>query len=343
MAEKIYDANRLRTIFIYRLLFEKTDEEHGLSFAEIAAELEKLGAPVARKAFYDDIRALIYLGADIRTDKGRHTSYRLVSRTFEPAELKLLADAVVSSRFLTPRQSEELLGKLRTLTSVHKADILQRQLFIANNSNAGNKKLMANIDILSRAAAEKRQVSFRYFDYDVNKKKVYRENTDRFRGSGSKYERSCSPYTLAWNDEKYYLVAYNPNRGKISNFRVDRMDWVRLTDEPCRPLPKSFKLAEYLDAQFSMFSGSADIVRLRFTNDLVGAVLDRFGIQTMLIPDDDTHFHINVPVRTGTTFFGWLFQFGSKAEILTENVRTEYRKALLEAAEINGETKEVIS
>ena len=343
MAEKNYDANRLRTIYIYRLLFERTDEEHGLTFAEIASELEKLGAPAARKAFYEDIRALINFGADIRVDKGRYTSYRLVSRTFEPAELKLLADAVVSSRFLTPRQSEELLGKLRTLTSVHKADILQRQLFIANNTNAGNKKLMANIDILSRAVAEKRQVSFRYFDYDVNKKKVYRENTARLRSAGSKYERFCSPYTLAWNDEKYYLVAYNPNRGKISNFRVDKMDWVRLTDEPCRALPKSFRLAQYLDAQFSMFSGSSDIVRLRFTNDLVGAVLDRFGIQTMLIPDDDQHFHVNVPVRTGSTFYGWLFQFGNKAEILTESVRADYRKALLEAAELNSDIGEVMS
>ena len=327
------EANRLRMIYLYKILYEKTDNEHSLTLSEIADELESMGAPVARKALYEDLRALAFFGADIRAEKGRHSSYRLASRTFEPAELRLIADAVNSSRFLSSRQSNELLKKLQSLTSVHMASDLRSQLFIAENKSLENRRIMSNIELLSRAVTENRQVRFRYFDYDVKKNKVYREGS----GEGaSRYDRCISPYALAWDDEKYYVVAFNPKHNGISNFRIDKMEHVRMTDEPSAPLPKGFDVKEYLAQQFSMFAGDTETVKLRFDNSLIGTVLDRFGMQTMIIPDGDRHFRVNVSVKTTNTFFGWLFQFGSKAEVLTPSVRERYREALLAAAAVNG-------
>lgn len=331
--ENTIEANRLRIIYLYKILHDHTDEEHSLTLPEISEMLEELGAPAARKALYEDIRALCFFGADIRADKGRHSGYRLVRREFEPAELRLIADAVNSSRFLGTAQANELIRKLQKLTSVHEGSSLRRQLFISENSRIGNKRILSNIDLLARAAAEKKQVVFRYFDYDINKKKVYREGS----GEGSsQFDRTISPYALAWDDEKYYVVAFNPKHGSISNFRIDKMDHVRMTDEPCKPLPKGFNIGKYLEQQFSMFSGDTETVKLRFTNDLIGAVLDRFGMQTMLIPDGSGKFRVNVEVKVTKTFFAWLFQFGSKAEVLTPSVREKYREALLSAAALNS-------
>ncbi len=333
--EALAEPNRLRIIYLYKILYEQTDEDHSLTLPEIAAQLEEMGAPAARKALYEDIRALIYFGADIRADKGRHSGYRLVKRRFESAELRLIADAVNSSRFLDSRQANAIIKKLRSLASHHKGEGLRRQIFISDNKHTGNKRIMANIELLCQAVTENRQVRFRYFDYDIGKKKVFR------KGSGigaSQYDRMISPYALAWDDEKYYVVAFNPNHGSISNFRIDRMEHVRLTDEQSIPLPKDFDIETYLDSQFSMFSGETETVKLRFANELIGTVLDRFGMQTIIIPDGGSHFRVNVAVKTTNTFFGWLFQFGRKAEILTPAVRERYRELLLSAAELHDGT-----
>ncbi len=333
--DALAEPNRLRIIYLYKILYEQTDDEHSLTLPEIAAQLEELGAPAARKALYEDLRALIYFGADIQTDKGRHSGYRLVKRRFEPAELRLIADAVNSSRFLDNRQANAIVKKLQSLTSRHKGAGLRRQVLISNNKHIGNKRIMANIELLCHAVTENRQVRFRYFDYDINKKKVFRKGT----GLGaSLYDRMISPYALAWDNEKYYVVAFNPNHGSISNFRIDRMEHVRLTRVQNVPPPKGFDIEKYLDSQFSMFSGETETVKLRFANELIGTVLDRFGMQTIIIPDGDSHFRVNVAVKTTSTFFGWLFQFGCKAEILTPAVRERYRQQLLSAAELHGGT-----
>ncbi len=327
--EAFIEANRLRIIYLYKILYEKTDDEHSLTLAEITEQLEAMGTPVARKALYDDIRALCYLGADIQINKGKYSSYRLASRSFEPAELRLIADAVNSSRFLSGRQAGEIIRKLQKLTSEHKAGDLRRQLFVSDSKHIGNKRILTNIGLLERAVSENRQVRFRYFDYDINKKKVYREGS----GEGeSRFDRTISPYALAWDDEKYYVVAFNPKHGSVSNFRIDKMEHVRVTDEPSVPPPKGFDIEVYLDSQFSMFSGDTETVKLRFGKELIGTVLDRFGMQTMIIPDGDDYFRVNVSVKTTGTFFGWLFQFGRRVEVLTPSVRERYREALLSAA-----------
>lgn len=218
MSDKVKNTNqRLKILYLYKILLERTYEEHYITMPEIISQLELYGITAARKALYEDIEALKVFGLDIVSSRGVNAGYQVVNRDFELPELKLLADAVSSSRFLTEKKSAELLKKLEQLTSVYEAKQIQRQVFIADRVKAINERIYMNIDAIHRAIAERKKISFKYFDYDLNKKKCYRKGT-----------RTCSPYALTWDDERYYLVAHYEKYDSISNFRVDRMESVEV-------------------------------------------------------------------------------------------------------------------
>lgn len=308
MNDKVKNANnRLKILYLYKIFLDKTDEQHYLTMSDIVNQLKLYGISAGRKALYEDIEALKAYGLDIITIKGRVSAYYVASRDFELPELKLLADAVSSSRFLTEKKSSELLKKIENLSSVHEAKQIQRQVYVTNRVKAMNERIYLNVDVIHRAIAENKKIRFRYFDYNIQKKKTYR--------AGS---RICSPYALAWDDECYYLIAYYDNRQTISNFRIDRMESVEIVDEKAVPKPENFIVADYMNSSFSMFSGTTQDVKLRFDNQLINAVIDRFGKGITIFPDGDSHFTVRVKVKAEhpEPFFGWLFQFGTMAEII---------------------------
>ena len=306
---------RLKILYLYQILMEKTDENHPISMPEIIQELEKYGIQAGRKALYEDIEALKAFGVDIVSTRGSQAGYSIVSRSFELPELKLLADAVASSRFLTEKKAKQLIQKIGSLGSPYEIKQIERQIYIANRTKAINEKIYLNVDAIQRAINENKKISFRYFKYNVEKKKKYSPNL-----------HICSPYALTWDDERYYLVAhYDKYPDKMTNFRVDRMEGVQLLDEPSEKLPKGFNLKEYLSSTFSMFSGTSQDVQLRFENELVSAVIDRFGTDVKLYPDGDTHFTTTVKIKAEQPFFGWLFGFGTSAQILQPaEIREKY-------------------
>ncbi len=312
---------RLKIIYLYKILTEQTDEQHGLTMNELIERLEACGIPAARKALYEDIEALKLFGLDIISGSGRNADYRVVSREFELPELKLLTDAVCSAKFLTEKKSRELADKLTALCSRYQSRELKRQVYVSGRAKTSNEKVYINVDAINRAISEHKQITFRYFDYDLSKRKVYREG-----------ERICSPYSLVWDDEKYYMVAFYEKRGTVSNFRVDRMESVEILDAPAKPLPKDFSLPEYMGATFSMFSGKDQDVKLLFDMNLVNVALDRFGKDTKLVPYDDTHFTIHAKVKVGSPFFGWLFGFGGKIKLLSPDVVIEQYNEMLRKA-----------
>ena len=306
---------RLKILYLYRILTECTDEDHALTMPEIIAKLEACGISAARKALYEDIEALRCYGLDIVDSKGRNADYRVVNREFELPELKLLADAVSSSKFLTEKKSSQLIDKIGKLCSIHQAKQLRRQIFVSGRIKAMNEAVYINVDAINRAISEGRKISFKYFDYDIGKRKKYRDR-----------RRICTPYQLVWDDEKYYLIGYYDSRSAITNFRVDRMENVTIEEECAYPLPSDFKMSEYLGETFSMFAGEASDVKLRFTNDLVNVVMDRFGKDTKIVPCGDAHFTINTRVKAEAPFFGWVFQFGGKVTILSpDHIINKYR------------------
>ena len=308
MSAKIKNTNqRLKILYLYKILLDKTDEQHHITMPEIIQQLELCGVSAERKAIYEDINALKNFGLDIVCVKGNISGYYVASRDFELPELKLLADAVSSSRFLTEKKSTELLKKIESLSSVHEAKQIQRQVYVTNRVKAMNERIYLNVDVIHKAIAENKNIKFRYFDYNLQKKKTYREGS-----------RICSPFALAWEDERYYLIAYYDNRQTISNFRIDRMESVEIIDEKAVEKPENFIVADYMNSSFSMFSGTTQEVKLRFDNQLINPVIDRFGKNITIIADGDSHFTVRVKVKAEhpEPFFGWLFQFGTMAEII---------------------------
>ncbi len=325
MSEK-NSNQKLKMLYLHNIFMKYTDEEHSLTIAEIIEMLAEYGISVERKTLYNDIQLLKEFGLDIVMNNGKQYSYYLASRDFELPELKLLADAVASSRFLTDKKSRELLRKIEDLASVYEGKQINRQVYVANRVKSMNERIYINVDIIHRAIQEKKQISFRYFDYDLDKKKHYRDGL-----------RVASPFALTWDDERYYLIAFYPKRpDNYTNFRIDRMEEIEILQDKVAKVPKDFSLSEYMNSTFSMFSGEIRDVKLRFRNFLINAVLDRFGKSVIIIPDGDEHFTVNVKVRLGSPFYGWMFQFGPNASIVRpSDVKQEYLDMLNSVMEEN--------
>ena len=308
MSERLPSPNqRLKILYLYKILLDYTDEDHHLTMPEIIAHLQRFGISAGRKALYEDIEALKVFGLDIVSGRGSNSGYAVVGRDFELPELKLLADAAASSKFLTEKKSAQLIRKLETLTSVYSGKQLARQVFIADRVKTGNERIYIVVDTIHRAIHDHRQISFRYFDYDVNKQKKYREG-----------KRVCPPYALTWDNDKYYLVAYYAKYGTAINFRVDRMDQVKILPDTSDPMPEGFSLSKHLASSFSMFTGTSETVKLRFDNSLMNVVIDHFGRDVPVFHSDDGTFTISADIKTEKPhpFFGWLVKFGSMVQII---------------------------
>ena len=301
-----------------RMLLTETDEEHMLSVSEIISKLAALDVAAERKTVYDDIEALKHFGLDIVMEKRKTFGYYVASRDFELPELKLLADAVQSSKFITEKKSLSLIKKLEGLVSMHEAGKLRRQIHIQNRVKLMNESIYYSVDVLHDAISDDKKISFKYFDYNVYKEKVFRRN-------GARYV--VSPAALSWTDENYYLLAYSEEREGINHFRVDRMSNVKKLDNRRCDQAARFKLAEYSRKVFGMFGGEEVDVKLRVNNQIIGAVIDRFGKDVMMIPDGDQHFTVTVRVVQSPVFYGWLFQFGELCEVLSpQSLKDELRR-----------------
>lgn len=300
---------KLKLLYIMDFLLKYTDEDHSVTMEDILSHLEKQGISAERKSIYDDLEALRYYGLDI-IRCGRPAGYRLVSRPFELAELKLLADSVECSKFITPNKTRALIKKIGGLASVHEAAGLNRQVYVKNRVKTMNESIYYNVDAVHEAISRDRMIRFRYFKYAVDKSR-------HFRRDGAWYR--VSPYALLWDDENYYLVAGDASDGVIKHYRMDKMTAISLEDE-CRQGTESFDLPDmgaYSRKVFSMFAGDVTPVVLRFENRLVDPVIDRFGRDVMLIPQDDEHFTVTVDVAVSPMFFAWIFGFGTAAEIIS--------------------------
>lgn len=297
-----------KILYLAKILTEQTDEEHPLSMAEIISELSKLGIPAERKSIYSDFEQLRVFGLDICSIKSRTTKYFVNSRSFELPELKLLVDSVQSSKFITKKKSMELISKIEKLTSRENAKKLQRQVFISNRVKTLNEQIYYNVDKIHDAIAANKQITFKYFSLNVDKKKVYRKD-------GGLYTES--PVSLTWDDENYYLITYKEKYDSYTHYRVDKMESISLTEND-RVLPeKSFDLSAYSKSMFQMYSGKDTDVSIEFANELVGVVFDRFGIDVPIIKKDNDRFVCRVKVAVSPHFLSWIMSFGKKAKIVS--------------------------
>ena len=301
---------KLKSLYIMNYLLQNTDENHPATTNQIISFLDSQGISAERKSIYSDIEALRTFGLDIvQTDSGRASGYYVASRTFELPELKLLVDSVQSSKFITHKKTLGLIRKIEQLASTYEAQQLRRQVYVTNRIKTMNESIYYNVDEIHRGIAENRKIRFHYFEYTVQKER-------RFRRDGAWY--IISPYALSWDDENYYLVGFDSEAGIIKHFRVDKMADIDVTEEERdgREIYDALDMGEYARKTFGMFTGEETSVRLRFENDLVGAVIDRLGRDVMLIPDGDDHFTVRTDVIVSPQFFAWVCGFGTGAKIV---------------------------
>lgn len=308
--------NQKRKLFVLlRTLWSESDEEHPVPMRQLLAALEREEITAERKSVYDDLETLRELGFDIIQTDAPLRGYFLGAREFELAELKLLVDAVQSSRFLTEKKSRELIGKLETLQSRWQAGALRRQVHVANRVKTMNESVYYSIDTLHAAISQEKRVSFRYFEWVVPENGSSFQR--RYRHGGAKY--SVSPWALMWDNQNYYLVAYDGGAGRIKHYRVDKLDALALEDKPREGQAAfaDFDLARYAKSVFGMYGGELRYVELRFAASLAGAVADRFGAELRPVRDGEEAFRVTVPVAVSPQFFGWLAGFGKQVQLLS--------------------------
>lgn len=299
---------KLKLLYLLKILLEQTDEEHFLTVPQMIAELSKVGISAERKSIYDDLEYLKLFGIDICSTKTKTTNYFVASRDFELPELKLLVDSVQSSKFITHKKSLELISKIEKLTSRHNAKQLQRQVFVTNRVKTPNERIYYNVDKIHEAIAENKQITFKYFSLDVNKKKVYGKD-------GGLYHES--PVSLTWDDENYYLITYKEKYDSYVHYRVDKMEDIELSEDGRVLSEKPFDLSIYSKSMFQMYSGEETDVTIQFENELVGVVYDRFGVNVPIIKTDEIHFICNVKVAVSPHFLSWIISFGNRAKIIS--------------------------
>lgn len=319
---------KLKLMYLAKILMEKTDEEHFLTVPQMIEELARFDISAERKSIYDDLECLRLFGLDICSVKTKTTNYYIGSRDFELPELKLLVDSVQSSKFLTSKKSMELISKIEKLASREDAKKLHRQVFVTNRVKTLNEQIYYNVDKIHDAIAENRQITFRYFNLDLDKKKVYRKEGELY---------TESPVALTWDDENYYMITYKAKYGHFVHYRVDKMEGISILEEP-RNLPQEdFDLSSYSKTMFQMFGGEETEVSIRFHNALVGVVFDRFGTDIPVVKEDEEHFVCRVKVAVSPHFLAWLVGFGDKAKLLSPQSVVEEFRQLVEDVRKNYE------
>ena len=301
------DNQKLKMLYLVKILSEETDDAHSLSLQEISAKLAAYGVNADRKTLYTDFDALEKYGLEILKEQiGRNVCYHLATRSFELPELKLLVDAVQSSKFITEKKSRELIKKLESMVSIHEAKHLHRQVLITDRIKAMNESIYYNVDMLHEAINADRQIRFQYFQWNVSKKQELRRN-------GAWYQ--ISPWCLMWVDENYYLVAYDGQ--KIKHYRVDKIIRLSISDIPREGKQqfREFNAARYTKSLFGMYGGEMVRVTLEGQNHMAGALIDRFGKDISIIPLDEEHFRAHVDVIASPHFFGWVTSLGDGIRI----------------------------
>ncbi len=301
------DNQKAKILYILDYLEKYSHENHPVRASELIDMLDSQhGISCERKTIYSDIATLQDFGVDIITLPGKNGGYYIGYRNFEPYEIKLLIDAVQSSRYLTQNKSQELIEKLCKQCNIHDASLLKRDVLVSGRVKSMNESIYFSVDAIQNAIAENKQITFRYFDWDIHGKRVYREKN-----------YIASPYGLLQDNENCYLLAFSERHGTTS-YRVDRMADISILDEKRLPCPDLAGKALYKHANqtFQMFQGTPTDVKLQFHKSLVNVVIDRFGKDIMMIPDGEEHFNFTVRVAVSPMFLSWVIGFGNKAKVL---------------------------
>lgn len=318
---------KLRPFLVAKIIFERTDEDNYLTIAQILDILKKeYGIESYRKTIQADIDTLIAFGFDIQETKSTQNRYNLVSRQFDNAELKLLIDAVESAKFIPASKSKGLVEKISALGGINQGEKLKRNVSVEGRIKANNDKIFMIIDAINTAINQKKKISFTYFQYNVRKEQ-------KLRHDGEPYV--ITPLHLVWNGDYYYMVGVYDYRGRLGNFRVDRIaSYPEILDEEATPAPEGFDINAYINTSFRMFQCDPCEVELICDNSLMDAIIDRFGEDVTTFANDMTSFRAVVNVAPTHIFYSWVFGFGGLVSIRGPvDVKEKYKEMVQSVAE----------
>lgn len=315
-----------RVLYILKFLREHTDENHPTTIHEINDYLRELGIAAGRKTVADDIEQLQGCGYDVVCNKSRQNQYFIGARDLELAEVKMLVDAVQAAKFISAKKSKALIKELSAMASPYQAGELNRQLYIDGRVKTTNESVYYIVDLIYAAINEKRQITFKYYEYTPEKKKVFKHN-------GQVYV--LSPYDLVWSNDSYYVFGFSESHGKVVKFRVDRMYKPSMSDTPAVKKPKDYDIAGFCKQVFMMYDGEPCTVELLCENNLMKSIVDRFGDKTETQIMDCRHFKATVEVSASPTFFAWIFTYAGKIKILSpQKVVDGYKAHLMKTASL---------
>lgn len=309
---------KLRPFYLAKILYEMTDEENPLSTAELIQLMEdRHGIRPHRTTISSDIKQLKELDIDIITIESRSNKYFIGQRLFELPEIKLLIDAVESSKFITKQKSKDLVVKLGRLTSENKALGLKRNLCIEGRTKPANEQIYYIMDAINDAINSERKISFQYLQYNIRKEQELQHD-------GQVY--IFSPYTLVWNGDYYYVLGYSEKHQDIGSYRVERIyKTPKILKEKARPIPPDFDISEYVKTMFRMYKSEKQKVELICDKSLMNTIIDYFGEEVESYAYNLSSFRIVVEVAVSHVFFSWVFGFGGKVEIKgPQSVKEEY-------------------
>lgn len=318
---------KFKFTYLMKIMAEKTDDEHSLTMPQILEELEKYEVSAERKSIYEDFKDMSNFGIEvIKEQKGRETFYHIAGREFELAEVKLLIDAVQSAKFITQKKSKSLISKVKNFVSEHQAKQLQRQIVINDRVKTMNESVYYNVDDIHTAINQNRKIKFKYYKWDIDKKLVERHGGSYF---------VVSPWALLWDDENYYMIAFDDWDNKIKHYRVDKMMYIEVgNDERAgKEEFKNFDMAKYSKATFGMYHGEKTKVCIKFANHMCGVFIDRFGKDTLFRKIDENHSELIADINVSPQFFGWIFSLGNDVEVVSPkevvNELREYTKKFI--------------
>lgn len=315
---------KMKLYHLRNIMLQKTDDEHFLTMPQILSELEKCDVTAERKSIYTDLQDLEKLGVEVEGEqRGKYTYYHVVGRQFELPELKLLVDAIQSSKFITVKKSNDLIKKIETFCSEFEARKLQRQVFVQDRIKTMNESIYYSVDSIHTAISENKKIKFKYFKWNIKKEQEL-THEGKFI--------TVSPWALSWDDENYYLVAFDSNEEKIKHYRVDKMLSISMVDESRdgKEFFSKFNSADYAKKNFAMFGGEEETVIVLLENSMCGIFIDRFGKDISFLPVDDGHSTVRLKVAMSDHFLGWIFALGSKVKIVGPDEAVSKAKAMVD-------------
>lgn len=317
---------KMKMLALWEILRADSDAEHPLSTNEICAKLRARGIPCERKSVSTDVRLLRQHGYEVESIKiGRDRVYYVPDRGFSVPELKILIDALQAAAFVTEKKTAELTEKVASLGGSHRAEILKENIVRFNTRKHTNESIYFSVNELEQALTGRCRASFYYFDLNENHEKVYRKDRQLY---------VVDPIALVFVEDNYYLMCWSEKYQQIVSYRVDRMETVTALKTPVCPealLPEE-QIAAFTEETFKMFGGEPEEVTLRFANELIGTIYDKFGEDTPMLRVDEATCAARVKVQVSPTFWGWVFQFCGELQITEPQELIDTYKALLQEA-----------